>query len=125
MVRYARQDAFKLVVLAPYSLHRDFSKDPTMFPREMVDAGAYDRLAAILAPYRISLIDQYDYIVRKGDSIARAHFSRDGHWSEQGHLWAAEVLLEHFASHPDLCNASTGTKGSRDPSPRSRPGTAS
>lgn len=125
MARHARQDAFKIIVLATYGLHRDFSEARTMFGREMVDAGSYDRLAAILARHRIPLIDQHDYIVRKGDSIARARFSRDGHWSEQGHVWAAEVLLEYFASHPDLCNVTTGTEGSRHSSPRPTPGTAS
>jgi hypothetical protein len=99
---YARQDGFALAVLSTYGLHRHPISSPS-FGREMDGDGYYRRLADLLAPRGIPLVDQYEYITRNGHDLARAHFKRDGHWSEQGHRWTAEALLELFAARPGLC----------------------
>jgi hypothetical protein len=104
-LRYARRDGFALVGLASYGLHQDFGSG-TMAGRVMDSDGYYRRVAALLARRDVPLIDQYAYITRIGEKVSRAYFHRDGHWSEQGHRWAAEALLEFFAARPELCPAS-------------------
>jgi hypothetical protein len=99
---YARQDGFALAVLSTYGLHQHPITSPSS-GREMDGDGYHRRLAGLLAPRGIPLVDQYEYIVRNGHERARAHFKRDGHWSEEGHRWTAEALLELFAARPGLC----------------------
>ena len=42
----------------------------------------------------IPVVDQYDYIVRRGGDVRDASWRQDRHWNPQGHQWAAEAMLE-------------------------------
>jgi len=98
-----KRDGFELLVLAPYGMSKSSREGETEHGRRLVDAGARKRLEALLAPRGIPLVDQMAWIDVHGGSADEAHFSRDGHWSPKGHLWAAQAVLDYFVHHPDLC----------------------
>jgi hypothetical protein len=76
----AAADGAKLVVLASHEVK-----------------GAVDsRLRNLLKERDISMISQGDYIARQHGNPASAHWPHDGHWSPQGHTWAAEALVEYM-----------------------------
>jgi hypothetical protein len=101
-LRHARDDGFSLVVLASDRVRRQ-DGDSKRFGRILNGENYYRRLASLLESRRVPLIDVHEYILRQGGRLADAHFHRDGHWSVQGHRWAAAVLMEFFTSHPELC----------------------
>jgi hypothetical protein len=45
----------------------------------------------------IPYLSQEAYIGGLGEPLAKALWPHDGHWTRQGHVWAAEQLLDHFA----------------------------
>ena len=51
----------------------------------------------------VPVVDQFDYIIRRGHRIEDAHWAHDLHWNPTGHRWAAEALLEHLHLHPETC----------------------
>ena len=55
------------------------------------------RLRKLLAERDIPLISMPEHIARQGGKITDAHWRHDGHWSPQGHIWAAEAIVEHMA----------------------------
>lgn len=63
----------------------------------------FDTLSALAEARGISVIDQYDYILRQGGKIEEAHWVHGWHWNPTGHRWAAEALLEYLTQHPELC----------------------
>ena len=64
---------------------------------------AFDRLAAMAKARDIPLVDQYDYIVRKGGIPRDASWRQDIHWNPQGHQWAAEAMIERLARNVEAC----------------------
>ena len=88
----ARRDGFYLVILASQTLKREGGSDLS-----------FKRLKALADARKIPVIDQFAYIEAHGGRVRDARFLGDGHWSPQGHRWAAEAVLDHLASHPDLC----------------------
>src|SRR5262249_16606253 len=107
-LRHARDDGFSIAVLAADGIRRKH-EDFEQFGRLLNGENYYRRLATLLESRGVPLIDLHDYILRQRGRLEDAHFRRDGHWSEQGHGWAAGAVLEFFSAHPDLCQ------------PRSRP----
>ena len=79
----AAADGAKLVVLATHE----------------VRGKAEERLRTLLGDRQIPLVRLTEHIGRRGGSPSDAHFRHDGHWTPQGHTWAAEALVEHIASH--------------------------
>ena len=73
--------------------------------RTTVDSGpeVVEALRRLAADSGIPLIDQYEFIRRRGGRPEDAHFRRDGHWNREGHRWAAESVLEYLAAHPEVC----------------------
>ena len=51
----------------------------------------------------IPIINQYDYIVGRGNAVADAHWAHDAHWNPTGHQWAAEALLEYLKRNQAVC----------------------
>lgn len=90
----ASHDGFKLLILATYTMKQSDAPSP-----------AFERLARMAAARGIPVIDQYQYIRGRGRGgrLSDAHFRHDGHWTAQGHRWAAEAVLERLSGHPDLC----------------------
>jgi hypothetical protein len=80
--RLGEADNFRLLALGSHSLY-----PPSPF---------VDRLRAILGDLDIPYADQTEHIGKAGGAVAQAHFPRDGHWSAQGHFWAAETVLERI-----------------------------
>lgn len=76
----AEADGSKLVVLGT---HR-------------VTAGVEERLKDILVRRGIPYVSFLAHIASRGGTISNSHFRHDGHWSAQGHLWAAEALTDHI-----------------------------
>ena len=64
----------------------------------------FDWMRTLAHARNIPVIDQYDYIVRRGGKIEDAHWPHDSHWSPTGHQWAAEALLEYLKQHPQICD---------------------
>ena len=61
-------------------------------------------LRELAAERDIPVIDQMVHILDRGGDPDDVHFANDGHWSPQGHQWAAEALLEWMASNPSVCD---------------------
>lgn len=80
--RLGAADGFRLLVLGTHTL---YAPSPIA-----------DRLQAILRDLHIPYADQSAYIRKVGGTPAQAQFLRDGHWSAQGHRWAAESVLERI-----------------------------
>lgn len=89
----AHRDGFNLLILATQTMkHGDGS------------GLAFDRLERLAKARNIPVIDLYSFIRAHGGRIDDAHLPHDGHWSPQGHRWAAEAVLDHLAAHPALCH---------------------
>lgn len=56
------------------------------------------RLRKILKEKELPLLSLNEHIATRGGKVADAHWRHDGHWSPQGHTWAAEALVAHIAS---------------------------
>ena len=78
----AATDGAKLVVLAAHGLK----------------GRAEQRLRTLLGDRQILYLPLAEHIGRRGGNLNDAHFRHDGHWSPQGHTWAAEALVEHIAA---------------------------
>ncbi len=65
----------------------------------------FDRLIAMAEGLEIPVIDQHEYIVQhRGEDPGNAEWKHDLHWNENGHLWAAEALLEWLRDNQDVCD---------------------
>ena len=87
----AERDGVSLVILSTYT---------------MGTRGSFlsDRIRTLAHARRIPIIDQYDYIVNRGERVEAAHWAHDEHWSPIGHQWAAEALLEYLKQNQELCD---------------------
>ena len=65
----------------------------------------FDWVSTLAHARRIPIIDQYNYIVRRGERVEAAHWAHDEHWSPVGHQWAAEAILEYLKQNLELCNS--------------------
>ena len=63
----------------------------------------FDRMSAMAQERGLPVIDQHAYIARQGRAIEDAHFQHDAHWNANGHLWAAESLMEWMERNQDVC----------------------
>jgi hypothetical protein len=93
----AREDGFRLVVLGSHSM-----RDPS---RREGESSQVERLRAILDRLDIPYIDQLAHIRAADGRPEDAQFSRDGHWSAQGHRWAAEAILTWVRTNALHCGA--------------------
>ena len=82
-----------LVVLAAYVMHTN--------PQTRL---MLDNLKGLAAERDIPVVDQMGHILAQGGDPRDAHFANDGHWSPQGHQWAAEALLDWMAANPSVCD---------------------
>ena len=80
---------------------------------QMGSSGApeFDRMQAMAAERSIPVIDQRDYIVRKGADPGDAHWAHDGHWNLDGHQWAAEAVFEWLQANRDVCGGQAPPRG--------------
>ena len=98
--RHAHNDGFRLLLLAGNGLSPRYKPDTVTMGRTLRDRGGFRRLDALASARGIPLIDQYSFMVAQGGTKRDAHFSRDGHWSGQGHKWAAVAVLRVFPPEP-------------------------
>ena len=68
----------------------------------------FNLLHRLAAAHGIPVISLHDYILRQGGSIAAASYAHDGHWTPQGHQYAAEALLEWLEQNREVCDAPPG-----------------
>jgi hypothetical protein len=87
------RDGFNLLILATQTMKREDGSGL-----------AFDRLERLAKARNIPVIDLYAYIRAHGGRTIDARRLYDGHWSPQGHRWAAEAVLDHLAAHPALCH---------------------
>lgn len=95
--RRARRDGSSVVILATETL--------SLLPRHLQGQRRtwLDLLNGMAEERGIPVIDQFAYIARRGGRLRDARWVHDGHWSQTGHRWAAEALLEHLERNPELC----------------------
>lgn len=62
-----------------------------------------DAIRSLAEPRGIPVLDHHEAIVRRGFAPREARWPHDDHWNENGHRWAAEVLLEYLEEHPEVC----------------------
>ena len=84
---------------------RDGAALAILATHEMSDfgGGVLARLNETAAERRIPVIDQSDWIRRRGAELRDAHWPHDAHWNPAGHQWAAEALLEYLKRNRDVC----------------------
>ncbi len=87
----AQADGTRLMVLGIHRLKKVFEH----------------RLIGILARHGIPYVALFEHISRRGGDPVAAHFKHDGHWSSQGHLWAAEAVMEHMLREA-ICDTNRG-----------------
>ncbi len=97
------EDGFELVALLTHTLYRKFNSGTELYGRRMIETGAQRRWLRLLDERGIDAVDEVEFILASGGAVQDAHFSRDGHWSPQGHKWAAEALLSYFEKKGKLC----------------------
>ena len=90
----ADRDGVALIILATHTMRTTGN-------------GRYDWMNALAAARGIPVVDQYDYIVGRGNAVEDAHWTHDIHWNPTGHRWAAEALLGYLKSHPTVCTGLT------------------
>ena len=86
----ADRDGTQLVVLASH-------------PFRQRDRKLFERVSDMSAAVDVPVVDQADYILRRGAELADAQWAHDGHWNVAGHRWAAEALLEYIRDHQGVC----------------------
>ena len=91
----ADRDGVALIILAT---HRMRTNESGLF---------FDWMKAMAEARGIPVVDQYDYIVGRGNAVEDAHWAHDAHWNPTGHQWAAEAMLEYLKQHPTVCTGST------------------
>ena len=91
------RDGVGLVILATHTLKDDGTR-------------LFERMSGMAAALDIPVVDQADYILRQGFTLADARWPHDGHWNPAGHQWAAEALLEYIERHPEICDGAPMTR---------------
>ena len=86
----AERDGAALVILATPLMHKE-------------GGGAFARMSEMAAERGIPVIDQGDFIHRRGAELRDAKWAHDAHWNPTGHRWAAEALLEYLKRNQDVC----------------------
>lgn len=96
----AQADGAQIVVLATSQLSTpEKAGDPDYARRQ------FERLREVTSRQGIPLIDQYEFINRIGGDPTQAQFKHDGHWSPQGHQWAASAIWDYLEAHPEICRS--------------------
>jgi hypothetical protein len=99
--RRAEADGARVIVLAASQLsNRTKAKtgDPQFGRRQM------ERLHTIASRLGIVVVDQYEFINKVGGDQSQAQFKHDGHWTQQGHQWAAAAVWDYLkVAHPEIC----------------------
>lgn len=96
--RRVEADGARLVILATSELsNKKKAGDPEYGRRQ------FERLRTIASRQGIPLIDQYEFIEKVGGEQSQARFEHDGHWTAQGHKWAAGAVWAYLKSHPEVC----------------------
>ncbi|WP_127088775.1 SGNH/GDSL hydrolase family protein [Aquabacter cavernae] len=103
----AQRDGASLVILSTENM-RQF--DPPGDRR-------FKRLEALAQARDIPVIDLYDFIRSQGRDAKDASFVHEPHWNAQGHLWAAQALLDYIKAHPALCTQAGGRASTGPASP--------
>lgn len=97
----ARRDGFSLVILSVLRKWENIR----------FDSG---RIQAMAESRGIPVIDYQDYILHRGVRFEDAFWAHDAHWNPDGHLWAAEAVLEYLKSNPEVC-AGAAADAASDP----------
>lgn len=95
----ADNDHFSLLILATHTL-----SDLPEYLRAEADWSWFDLLNDLVKEKGIPVIDQSRHILQKGRNIEEAYFSRNGHWNELGHQWAAETIFAYLKQNQDVCD---------------------
>lgn len=96
--RRVERDNGHLVVLAASQLSlKNRDGDPEYRTRQL------NRLRSLAEKAGVPVIDHYDYIARQGGDPKRAQFPNDGHWSIEGHRWAAGAVWEYLQRQDKIC----------------------
>ena len=85
--RRAERDGAALVVLTASTA----DDRPTALQSDMADG------------LGIPVVSLHDHVARANGRIEDARWPHDHHWSPQGHLWAAEAILDWLSRHPEVC----------------------
>lgn len=104
-LRRTRDRGIPLVVMARVQPADSFSAGGD------ADESAFERISRIAEARGVPVLDQQDYILRQGHHAADAHIPFDHHWTEEGHQWAAELLLEHLDANRAICGARPEARG--------------
>lgn len=97
----AERDGARVVAILSTTFSDGAAQQGT--PRETGYRVAADRLSALLDARGIPYVDQQAYIDAIDVPKSNVRFPHDGHWSPEGHRYAAQALMQLFERNPDLC----------------------
>ena len=60
-------------------------------------------LRGMADPLGIPVVNHREWLISAGGPRRDAHWPHDGHWTPQGHQWAAEAILDWLRRHPEVC----------------------
>lgn len=89
------RDDVSLVILASHRM-------------KMLGKHIFDRMHALAKGHSIPVIDQYDYMLRRGAEPREAEWTHDQHWNPAGHRWAAKAVLDYVGHNPAICGLGDG-----------------
>lgn len=89
------RDDVSLVILASHRM-------------KMLGKHIFDRMHALAKEHSIPVIDQYDYMLRRGAESREAEWTHDQHWNPAGHRWAAKAVLDYVGHNPAICGLGDG-----------------
>ncbi len=92
--RRVEQDGGSLVVLVASQVHHPGPPDDDRY---------FTRLREITGPLGLDLLDQYGWLDAHKQPQTSVFFQHDGHWNQNGHHVAAEMVLEYLTAHPQIC----------------------
>jgi hypothetical protein len=91
----AETDNFKILVLLTESTMGYCSENYKEHPQR-------GRWVEMLKKHHIPYVETCDTLAKHNRPSKEARFHYDGHWNEQGHIWAAETIKGYMDSHLEL-----------------------
>ena len=93
--RRVQADGGNLVILSTSFVRKSDKRNGDMY---------FNRLRAIADKVGILILDQHAWLAHQGEPASAVSFRHDAHWNKRGHQVAADMILAHLSSRPEICD---------------------